>query len=63
MSKAYEMISESLNEIIQDLEETGGKNLNREIISHKQADEKISEKKTTLNMENFFEGGADAEAV
>ena len=48
MSKAYEMISESLNEIIQDLEETGGKNLNREIISHKQADEKISEKKTTI---------------
>ena len=33
MSKAFEMISESLNEIIQDLEENGGKNLKREILS------------------------------
>ena len=35
MSKAYEMISESLNEIITDLKETGGKNLKRENLSIK----------------------------
>lgn len=35
MSKAYEMISESLNEIITDLKETGGKNLKRENLSVK----------------------------
>lgn len=40
MSKAYEMISESLNEIIRDLEETCGKNLKREVIA--------TEKTTTL---------------
>lgn len=33
MSKAYDMIRESLNEIISDLEETGGKNLKREVVS------------------------------
>ena len=33
MSKAYEMISESLNELINDLEEHDGKNLKREIVS------------------------------
>ena len=35
MSKAYEMISESLNEIIKDLEENDGKNLKREMMSIK----------------------------
>lgn len=35
MSKAYDMISESLNEIIKDLEENDGKNLKREVISKK----------------------------
>ncbi len=33
MSTAYEMISESLNEIIKDLEENNGKNLKRETLS------------------------------
>jgi len=33
MSKTYELISESLNEIINDLEENDGKNLKREKIS------------------------------
>ena len=33
MSKAYELIMDSLNEIITDLEETGGKNLKRETLS------------------------------
>lgn len=37
MSKAYEMIAESLNEIIQDLEETGGKNLKRETLFVKES--------------------------
>lgn len=35
MSKAYEMIAESLNEIITDLEENDGKNLKRETASLK----------------------------
>ena len=35
MSKAYELISESLNEIIRDLEENDGKNLKREVIIKK----------------------------
>ena len=30
MSRTYELIAESLGEIISDLEETGGKNLKRE---------------------------------
>ena len=33
MSKAYEMISESLNELIYDLEVTGSKNLKREVMT------------------------------
>jgi|GEM_PF-1798153 len=33
MSKAFEMISESLNEIIEDLEKNDGKNLNREVLT------------------------------
>ncbi len=33
MSKAYEMISESLNELIYDLEVNDGKNLKREVMS------------------------------
>lgn len=36
MSKAFEMISESLNEIIDDLEKNDGKNLNREIVTLKE---------------------------
>ncbi len=35
MSTAYEMISESLNEIIKDLEENDGKNLKRKTLSIK----------------------------
>lgn len=33
MSKAYEMISESLNELIYDLEVNDGKNLKREVMT------------------------------
>ncbi len=47
MSKTYEMISESLNEIIQDLEENDGKNLKRETISiEKTKHAKVFEKKS-----------------
>ena len=38
MSKAFEMISESLNEIIEDLEKHDGKNLKRKVMT----EEKIS---------------------
>lgn len=40
MSKAYEMISESLNEIIKDLEENDGKNLKREVIINEKSERK-----------------------
>ena len=33
MSKAYEMISESLNELINDLKVNDGKNLSREVMT------------------------------
>ena len=33
MSKAFEMISESLNEIIEDLEKNDGKNLKRKVMT------------------------------
>ena len=46
MSKAYDLISESLNEIINDLEENDGKNLKREMISIKKYETKnLSDKK------------------
>ena len=57
MSTAYEMISESLNEIIKDLEENDGKNLKRESLSIKISDDKISEENfSDRNLEgNFLE--------
>ena len=57
MSTAYEMISESLNEIIKDLEENDGKNLKRESLSIKISDDKISEGNfSDRNLEgNFLE--------
>ena len=61
MSKAYDLISESLNEIIKDLEENDGKNLSRETISIKKYETKnLSEKKAyNINhQENFFEQSA-----
>ncbi len=54
MSKAYEMISESLNEIIEDLEKNDGKNLNRETLSLEVENKKIPEKKF-YNSEKYFE--------
>ena len=57
MSKAFEMISESLNEIIEDLEKNDGKNLNRETLSIKlEENKKIPDKKIYVSSnENFFE--------
>ena len=56
MSKAYEMISESLNEIIKDLEENDGKNLKREVvIKEKSEPKKILVKNNQNFSENFIE--------
>ena len=58
MSTAYEMISESLNEIIKDLEENDGKNLKRETLSLKTSETKETATKKISNQsseENFFE--------
>ena len=57
MSKAYEMISESLNEIIKDLEETNGKNLKRESLSVEISDNKVSAEKISNRSlaDNFSE--------
>ena len=54
MSKAYEMISESLNEIIEDLEKNGGTNLKREILTLEVENKKIPEK-NFYNSEKYFE--------
>lgn len=40
MSKAYDMIFESLNEIIKDFEENDGKNLKREVVTKEKRDTK-----------------------
>lgn len=56
MSNAYEMISESLNEIIKDLEENDGKNLKREVvIKEKSEPKKIFVKDNQNFSENFIE--------
>lgn len=56
MSNAYEMISESLNEIIKDLEENDGKNLKREVvIKEKSEPKKIFVKYNQNFSENFIE--------
>ena len=52
MSKAYDMISESLNEIINDLEENDGKNLKREVISKEKSETK---KIFVADRKNFIE--------
>ena len=53
MSKAYDMIFESLNEIINDLEENDGKNLNREVVTKEKPDTK---KILIRDKQNFSEG-------
>ncbi|MBQ9441670.1 MAG: hypothetical protein IJU55_01475 [Selenomonadaceae bacterium] len=58
MSKAYEMISESLNEIIEDLEKNGGTNLKREILSLEVKDKKIPEK-NFYSDEKYFESATN----
>lgn len=44
MSKAYELISESLLEIIEDMEKTGGKNLTRRVVEKPTPKERLAEK-------------------
>ncbi len=53
LSKAFEMISESLNEIIDDLEKNDGKNLKRETLS-------IEESKK-ISAEKFYISGTKKE--
>ncbi|MBR4152790.1 MAG: hypothetical protein IKT98_07510 [Selenomonadaceae bacterium] len=53
MSKAYDMIFESLNEIINDLEENDGKNLKREVVTKEKPDTK---KILIRDKQNFSEG-------
>ena len=49
MSKAYELISASLNEIISDLEENDGQNLRRDVVGT----EKFAPKAVSLQNESF----------
>ena len=53
MSKEYDMIFESLNEIINDLEENDGKNLKREVVTKEKPDTK---KILIRDKQNFSEG-------
>ena len=57
MSKAYEMISESLNEIIKDLEENDGKNLKRESLSIEISNNNVPAEKISNRSlaDDFFE--------
>ena len=56
MSKAYEMISESLNELIKDLEENDGKNLKREVVSIEVTEQKKPQQNyRRVSNEKFFE--------
>lgn len=49
MSKSFEMIMDSLNEIITDLEENDGQNLKHEVLSRE-----ISTPKKTLSQDNPY---------
>lgn len=49
MSKSFEMIMDSLNEIITDLEENDGQNLKQEVLSRE-----ISTPKKTLSQDNPY---------
>lgn len=53
MSKAYDMIFESLNEIIKDLEENDGNNLKCEVVMKEKPDTK---KILIRDKQNFSEG-------
>ena len=58
MSKAFEMISDSLNEIIEDLEKNDGKNLKREVMTEEKFNYS-ARKKNDINIkfdEKFFYG-------
>ncbi len=52
MSKAFDMIFESLNEIIKDFEENDGKNLKREVVTKEKPEQK---KILVRDTQNFSE--------
>ncbi|MBR5913736.1 MAG: hypothetical protein IKZ58_05200 [Selenomonadaceae bacterium] len=54
MSKAFEMISESLNEIIEDLEKNDGKNLKRETLSIEEEKKDAKKFYVTKASDNYF---------
>ena len=54
MSKAFEMISDSLSEIIEDLEKNDGKNLKREVLTLKEEKNFDAEKLYSSNSTNHF---------
>lgn len=57
MSKTFELLAESLTEIIEDMEKTGGKNLTRRVVekpkTQKMKPEKISRQQYKTATENF----------
>ena len=55
MSKAYEMISESLNEIISDFEENDGKNLKLEVITKEKTESNDINRIISARLANKFE--------
>ena len=64
MSKAFELISDSLNEIIEDFEKNDGKNLKRETLTLEK--KKIDAKKVYRSTKDFhavFTGGAENVSV
>ena len=54
MSKAYDLIAESLNEIITDLEENDGKNLKRETVSLKIESKSADRKKIDFTSTGYI---------
>ena len=58
MSQAFELISESLNEIIQNLEQDGGKNLKRETLTTK-VEKNLQKDFRSRSDEKFFEQSAN----
>ena len=55
MSKAFEMISESLNEIIEDFEKNDGKNLHREVLTKEKLNYSVRQKKIISDVINYSE--------
>lgn len=62
MSKTFELLAESLTEIIEDMEKTGGKNLTRRVVekpkTQEMKPEKISRQQYQTASENFISARA-----